>query len=310
MFSGASNFVQGVDTAFVFIISIAAFFLIGITIVMVWFVFRYSRQRNPVASDIPGNNTLEIIWTLIPTILVLAMFWVGFKGFMPMRSFPEDAKTIRVLSRMWSWTFEYPNGKRSTELYLQVNDTVILDMVSEDVLHSLYIPAFRVKEDVVPGRTNRMWFVPQLVGTYDLYCAEYCGLLHAQMITKVNVLEPDDFAEWYESDIDPSAMGFEEAGYEAMQIHGCFTCHSTDGTQRVGSTFLDLYGSTVEVVAGGRTRSRLVDDDYIRRKTFDPNQEVRVGYTPGLMPSYRDQISNEEMANMIIYLKSISKYGR
>jgi len=310
MFSGASNFVHGVDTAFLFIIAIATFFLIGITIVMVWFIVRYSRRRNPVAADIPGNNMLEIIWTLIPTLLVLAMFWVGFKGFMPMRDFPDDARTVRVLSRMWSWTFEYPNGKRSSELYLPVNEPVILDMVSEDVLHSLYIPAFRVKEDVVPGRTNRMWFEPWIEGTYDLYCAEYCGQLHAQMITKVNVLNAEAFAAWYEAGLDPSAMSFEEAGYEAMQIHGCFACHSTDGTQRIGSTFKDLYGSTVEVVSGGRTRKRKVDDDYIRRKTFDPNQEVRVGYTPGLMPSYRDKITNEEMANMIIYLKSISQNAR
>jgi cytochrome c oxidase subunit II len=306
MFSGASNFVQGVDNAFLFIIAIATFFLVGITIVMVYFVFRYSRKRNPVAADIPGNNTLEVIWTVIPVVLVLAMFWIGFKGFMPMRDFPDGAKTVRVIARMWSWTFEYPNGKRSTELFVPINEPVILDMVSEDVLHSLYIPAFRVKEDVVPGRTNRMWFIPQLEGTYDLYCAEYCGQLHAQMITKVNVMEPDKFEEWYQSGVDPSAMSFEEAGYEAMQIHGCFACHSTDGSARIGSTFKDLYGSTVEVVSGGRTRKRKVDDEYIRQKTYDPNLEVRVGYTPGLMPSYRDQITNEEMANMILYLKSIS----
>jgi cytochrome c oxidase subunit II len=310
MFSGASNFTQGVDTAFLFILGISVFFLVSITVVMVWFIFRYSRKRNPVSSDIPGNNMLELVWTIIPTILVLGMFWFGFKGYMPMRDMPDDAIKVRAIARMWSWTFEYENGKKSPKLILPVNKPVVLDMVSEDVIHSLYIPAFRVKEDVVPGRTNRMWFIPQLHGEYDLYCAEYCGLRHAYMLTTVHVVDQEEYDEWFAAGLDTTALDRVSAGFQVLQVHGCGACHSSDGTKLVGSTFKDLYGSRVEVVIGKSTKTVVADDEYIRKSVYEPNVEVVKGYTPGLMPTYKGQVSDAEMASLIEYLKSISKYGK
>jgi cytochrome c oxidase subunit II len=310
MFSGASNFTQGVDTAFLVILGISVFFLIALTAAMVYFLFRYSRKRNPVASDIPGNNMLELIWTIIPTILVLGMFWVGFKGYMPMRDIPDEALKVRAVARMWSWTFEYENGKKSPKLILPINQPVVLDMVSEDVIHSLYIPAFRVKEDVVPGRTNRMWFIPQLLGEYDLYCAEYCGLRHAFMLTTVHVVEQTEYAEWFAAGLDTTSLDLVSAGFQVMQVHGCGACHSSDGTKLVGSSFKDLYGSQVEVMIDKKSKSLLVDEDYIRRSVYEPNAEVVKGFTPGLMPAYKDQITETEMANLVAYMKSISKYAK
>lgn len=309
MFSGASNFTQGVDTAFLFIIGISVFFLIAITVVMIWFIYRYSSKRHPVSADIPGNNLLELIWTIIPTILVLGMFWFGFKGYMPMRDIPDDALRVRTIARMWSWTFEYENGKRSPKLILPIDQPVVLDMISDDVIHSLYIPAFRVKEDVVPGRTNRMWFIPQLMGEYDLYCAEYCGLRHAYMLTTVHVVGQAEFDEWYAAGLDTTALDLVSAGFQILQIHGCGACHSSDGTKLVGSTFKDLYGSQVEIISGNATKSVLADEDYIRRAVYEPNAEIVKGYTPGLMPSYQGQVTETDMANLIEYLKSISKHA-
>lgn len=307
--SGASNFTQGVDTAFLFILGISAFFLVAITVVMVWFVLRYRRSRNPVASDIPGNNLLELIWTLIPTVLVLGMFWFGLKGYMPMRDIPEQGVKVRAVARMWSWTFEYENGKKGPKLIVPLNKPVILDLISEDVIHALYIPAFRVKEDVVPGRTNRMWFIPQKEGEYDLYCAEYCGMRHAFMLTTVKVLPQAEYDEWFAAGKDTTAVDLVSAGFEVLQVHGCGACHSTDGTKLVGSSFKDLYGSKVEVMEGSSAKSIVADDAYIRKSVTEPNAQVVKGFTPGLMPGYKDKISEQEIVNLIAYLKSISKYG-
>ena len=160
MNSGASNFAQGVDMAFYVILGISVFFLVGITATMIWFVIRYSRKRNPVAKNIKDNTKLEIIWTVIPTILVLVMFYYGWIGYMPMKRVPNGAIEIKATGRMWSWQFVYENGKSSNILVVPLNKPVKLNLYSPDVLHSLYIPSFRIKEDVVPGLNNIMWFTP------------------------------------------------------------------------------------------------------------------------------------------------------
>ena len=184
MNSGASNFVEQVDLAFYIIIGISLILLIGITAVMIYFVIRYSKKRNPVATQIEGNNKLELIWTVIPTILVLLMFYYGWVGYQPMRDVPDDAMEVKAIGRMWSWTFEYDNGIKSDKLIVPHNKPVKLNLVSTDVVHSLYIPAFRIKEDVTPGINNYMWFKAQELGSYDVFCAQYCGTRHAYMITK------------------------------------------------------------------------------------------------------------------------------
>ncbi len=143
---------------------------------MIYFIIRFNKKRHPKAVDIHGNNWLELIWTVIPTILVLLMFWYGYIGYVPMKQVPDDAIEITVTGRMWSWTFEYDNGRKSDKLVVPHNKPVKLDLISRDVLHNLYIPAFRIKEDVVPGGDNFMWFIGQKKGSYDILCAEYCGL--------------------------------------------------------------------------------------------------------------------------------------
>ncbi|MEE4255458.1 MAG: cytochrome c oxidase subunit II [Bacteroidales bacterium] len=308
MYSGASNFVEGVDTAFMVIIGISVLLLIAVTIVMIYFIIRYNKKRHPKAVDIHGNNWLELIWTVIPTILVLLMFWYGYIGYVPMKQVPEDAIEITVTGRMWSWTFEYDNGRKSDKLIVPHNKPIKLDLVSQDVLHNLYIPAFRIKEDVVPGGDNFMWFVAQKKGSYDILCAEYCGLRHSYMITKLEVVSPEEYEEWYVLPPD-SMMNQVDMWYDITRANGCIGCHSTDGSKLVGSTFKNLYGSEQVVVVDGEEKTITVDKPYLRRAIYDPNAEVVKGYMVGIMPNYTNQISEEDVEKIILYIKSLSDAG-
>ena len=190
--------VELVDNSFIFIIAISVILLVGITAVMIYFVFRYSEKNNPKPDQsITGSTTLEILWTVIPLILVLAMFFYGYEGFKEMRNIPPNAMVVKVTGKMWFWHFEYDNKKVSdTLLYLPQGKDVRFELMSADVNHSFYVPAFRVKEDCIPGRTNHMWFHTTNVGTYDIECAEYCGLNHSYMLGKVIVVPEKEYLEW------------------------------------------------------------------------------------------------------------------
>jgi cytochrome c oxidase subunit II len=191
--------VQHTDTTFLIIIGISFFFLAVITALMFYFMFKYSRKKNPVATDITGNTTIEILWTVIPTILVMVMFFYGYAGFKQIRNAPADAMTVKVTGRMWVWNFEYENGVKSDTLFVPTGKPVKLELNSVDVNHSFYIPAFRIKEDAVPGRKNYLWFEPTEDGEYFVECAEYCGLSHSYMLSKVVSMPKDKYDAWYNS---------------------------------------------------------------------------------------------------------------
>ncbi len=302
----ASTFAGDVDFALIFIIGVSTILLIAITFVMVRFAIKYSRKKNPVATQIEGDTRLEIIWTVIPTILVLVMFWIGYIGYTPLREVPDGAIEIDVTGRMWSWTFEYPNGFQYDTLKVPVNTPVKLNLLSQDVVHSLYIPAFRVKEDVNPGRANYMWFEADKIDTFDIFCAEYCGLLHSAMITKLITLPDKDYQDWIAAN-NPATAEIDPVTEAARftKAKGCVACHSIDGSKLVGSTFKNLYGSTKTVMVNGEKQEITVDEDYIRESIYQPNAKVVDGYVPGLMPSYEGQLSEEEVDKIILYLKSL-----
>ena len=306
MNSGASTFAGGVDTAFYLILGASVVILVGITAVMVYFLFKYNKKRHPKAdTSITGNNKLEIIWTVIPTIIVMIMFYYGWAGFSPMRNVPKDAIAVKAVARMWSWTFEYPNGKKSDKLIVPFNKPVKLDLTSVDVIHSLYVPAFRIKEDVVPGRNNMMWFDANKLGSYDLFCAEYCGLRHSYMFTTVEVVDDAAWQEWIktpegESDLDKVAVGF-----NVIKMNGCVACHSSDGTKLVSNSFKGIWGKTHKVITDGKERDIVVDAEYIKKSVYEPNADVVVGYNPGLMSSYKGQITEEEISQIAEYIKSL-----
>jgi len=306
--TNASNFVSGVDNAFILILAISFIFLIGLTFTMLYFIYKYNRKKNPVATQIEGSTKLEIIWTIIPTLLVLVMFYYGWAGWIPMRKAPDDSFNIKVISRMWNFTFEYENGKMTDTLFVPMNKAVKLNLTSLDVIHSLYIPSFRVKEDIVPGREKMAWFIAQKEGIYDLFCAEYCGLNHSYMINSVKVMPEEQFNAWYVDTTKREVTTIDSPtanGQRIMKNIGCFACHSIDGTKLVGPSFKGIYGAKHMVVSGKEEREVLVDDEYIKRSIYDPNADVVKGFNKGLMLPYTSQLSDDDIAHIIEYLKTL-----
>ena len=305
----ASNFVQGVDTAFLVILGISFTFLIGLTLVMLVFIYKYNKKRHPVATQIEGSTRLEIIWTVVPFLLTMLMFYYGWAGWKPMTRVPDDAMEVTVYGRMWNFSFEYENGKRTDTLYLPKDKPVKLNLVAMDVLHSLYIPAFRVKQDMIPGRENNfMWFEPQREGIFELYCAEYCGLQHSYMYSYVKVMEDSSFTTWLADTTQVLTADIESpvaTGKRIMQNIGCFACHSLDGTKLVGPSFKGIWGAQHTVVTGRESRTITVDEEYIKRSIYDPNADVVEGYGKGLMLSYQGQLSEDDINNIIEYLKTL-----
>lgn len=230
-----NEIVQLVDNAFIFILVISILLLVGVTAAMIYFVFRYSEKKNPKADQsITGSTTLEVAWTVIPLLLVLAMFFYAYEGFRIMRDIPPDAMVVKVTGKMWYWNFEYANGKKSdTLLYLPEGKNVRFELNSVDVNHSFYVPAFRVKEDCVPGRVNHMWFHTTNTGTYDIECAEYCGLNHSYMLGKVVIIPEKEFNEWYNKKTD--------------------TVKTTGDTTKLKTDSLKVSGSTDSLKTGSKT---------------------------------------------------------
>lgn len=307
----ASNFVHGVDLAFLVTIGISFFFLIAITVVMIYFIFRYSKKRNPKATQIEGNTKLEILWTVIPTILVMVMFYYGWAGWKPMREAPKDALEITAVARMWSFRFEYENGRITDSLYVPQDKAVKLNLEALDVIHSLYIPAFRVKEDMVPGKIKSMWFIPKSLGNFNLFCAEYCGLQHSYMISGVKVLSQSDFDKWYSDTLAVASAG-EDAipgakGLEILRKNACNACHSSDGSKLVGPSYKGSFGLKQIVITDGKEREILVDENYIRKSIYEPNADLVKGYPSGLMLSYKDLISEDDLKEILVYIKSLNE---
>ena len=197
MSSGASNFVESVDSVFILAVAISVFFLVLITALMIIFIVKYNRKKNPRAVNVHGNPILEVTWTLIPTILVLILFWYGWIGYKKMADIPKDAMTVEVTAQMWKWQFKYENGKTTDSLYVPVDKPVKLVLKSVDVNHAFFVPAFRIKKDVYPGTERLAWFVANEVGEYHIACAEYCGLNHSYMASSIIVMPKAKFKSWF-----------------------------------------------------------------------------------------------------------------
>jgi len=302
MFSEISTLAAGVDRAFFFILWVSIILLALITFLMIYFVIKYHRTKNQDPKDIEGNTVLEIIWIAVPTILVLGMFYYGWIGFEAMRDVPKDAMVVKVEARMWSWSFQYENGKRSQQLRIPVGRNIKLQMISKDMIHSLYIPAFRVKEDLVPRYETYMWFVSNRVGTYDLFCAEYCGVGHSTMTSKVIVMPEKEFEEWYKTEEGKEWIPMD--GRLLIEKNGCLECHSTDGSKRLGPTLQGIFGKERVVVTRGKERTVMADDVYLRKSILEPDYDVVKGYQ-NIMPSMEGVLSEKELDAMIAYMKDL-----
>jgi len=302
MENNVMNTINKIDTAFLFIFGVSIVILVLITLVTIYFLYKYHRTRNPEPADIEGNILAETLWTVIPTLIVLAMFWFGWTGYKALRDVPDNAMEVKVTARMWSWKFEYPNGKTSDKLYVPENTPVKLDMTSTDVIHSFYVPAFRIKMDTVPGMQTYVWFDSDKPATYDILCAEYCGVRHAYMLSKVIVMPEQEYEQWVSASDDAGGDASEEMAI--LENHGCLDCHSMDGSELVGPTLKDIYDrETVVVLEDGSEKKLKADEAYLEKAIYDPSSEIVKGYED-MMPPYNEDMPQEELDKLVAFLKN------
>lgn len=302
---GQSTISSDVDGLFYFILyaSIIIFFIvIGAT---AYFAVKY-RQRKDDEGTTDGkdhNLKLEILWTAIPTILVLIVFVWGFRTFIKMHVPPKDALEVKVTGQKWFWSFDYPEGGNSVnELIVPVGRPIKLLLSSKDVIHSFYVPDFRIKQDVVPNRYTIAWFDAKNVGEYNLFCTEFCGKGHSEMIGKVKVLSKADFDKWSEETaFSGEGMSLEEFGAKLYVSKACVTCHKIDGTPSTGPSWKDLYGHEVHLSDGSTV---IADENYIRESILNPMSKIVAGYQP-VMPTYQGILKDKQIDAIIAYIKSL-----
>lgn len=293
---------QEIDFALLLVFVFSAVVLAALTLVTCWFLWRYHHKRNPTPTDIRGNVTAEVLWTVLPFLMVMGLFYYGWTGFKALRTVPPGAMDVQVTARMFSWTFTYSNGKKSPYLAVPVGAPVKLDLKSVDVIHSFYAPAFRIKMDAVPGMDTYAWFRAERAGTYDVYCAEYCGMGHSRMLTTIRAMEPSAFTAWMAESGPESGP---EAGKKLMDAHGCFSCHAVgDEKNDMGPTLQGLYGGKVTVTDNGAEKTLTADDAYLEESIRDPGKLLVKGYD-NIMPPDAD-LSKEQMDAMLEYLRSLA----
>jgi cytochrome c oxidase subunit 2 len=297
----ASNFAPHVDSLMVFMTSVCFLFAAGITIAIVYFFFKYHRkQANAVGIPIHGDSRLEATWIIIPLILALTMFSWGAVIYVDYRHTPSDTLDIYVVGKQWMWKAQQPNGlKEINELHVPVGRNIRLTLASEDVIHDFFVPAFRVKMDVVPGHYNTMWFRPTKPGRYHFFCSQYCGTNHALMGGWVTVMEPTDYAAWLSGSSGGEANPV-AAGEKLFAEKACVTCHLANGTGRAPS-LNGLSGAQV-LLADGTTVT--ADEAYIRESILQPNAKIVAGYEP-LMPTFQGQLTEEQVIALTAYIKSL-----
>ena len=266
------------------------------------FAFKYrQRSEHEVPKPIHGSLRLEIAWSVIPFIVMLTFFFWGTYLYFDSQNPPENAMNIYVVAKQWMWKIQYPNGTREiNEMHVPVGRPIRLIMASEDVIHSFFVPAFRLKRDVVPGRYNDTWFTPTKAGRYHLFCAEYCGTEHSGMIGWVDVMEPNDYQNWVSGGGGEGSMSSQ--GEKLFQQFGCSTCHQLDQQGRCPN-LRGMYGSRV-LLSDGTTV--VADDAYVRESIVNPNAKIVAGFEANIMPTFQGQISEEGILQLVEYIKSLS----
>lgn len=297
-----STFAKDVDMLFDFTIwssIIACVILIG---AMIYFVMKYQRRSdNDKTAHISHNHFLEFIWSFIPLVIFLGMFYWGWKLYDKTRVFPANSLEINVTGRQWAWDMVYSTGKKVTnELVIPVETPVVLNMTSIDVIHSFYVPSFRVKQDVVPGKRSKMWFQSDKLGDYELFCTEYCGTAHSGMIGKVRVVTRAEYDIWIKK--DKSTMTPAELGKDHFVSKGCVACHSTDGSIKVGPSLKGLWGSQVKHSDGSTAQ---FDENYVRASILNPQEKYVAGFANVIMPSFQGLITEEEINELVEYMKTL-----
>jgi len=296
----ASTMAGRVDALYFFLVALTAFFTIVISAVVVYFALKYRRkQKEEAGLPIHGSLWLEVTWTAIPLLIVLFIFGWSASIFFDMARPPADTIDIYVVGKQWMWRFQHPTGPSEVnELHVPVGANVKLTMTSQDVIHDLYIPDFRVKADVLPGRYTHLWFNATKPGRYRLFCAEYCGTNHSGMIGWVEVMEPAAYEAWLAGGAHVGTMA--QAGEKLYKDLACAVCHREDATG-LGPTLEGLYGNAVALDDGS---SVVADEAYLRESVVNPSAKIVAGFQP-MMPTYQGQVNEEGLLQLIEYMKSL-----
>jgi len=304
----ASENAAKVDWANNLITDLSVFFTVLVVGAMLYFAVKY-RRGNSDKNETPrilGSHILELTWTIIPSIISAWILYIGIIYYQDLRRVPEGALEISVVGQKWKWDFEYGNGKKSYDkLVIPVDTPVKLILSSKDVLHSFFIPAMRVKSDVVPGHFTYVTFTPNKTGEYHIFCTEYCGREHWNMINKLKVVSKAEYNFWLidkSDELRANRMSAVDRGKLAYTQYGCNACHSLDGSRLVGPSFLNSYARTAEFTEG---ESLTVDENYIQESIYYPSKKIVKGYPAGLMPAFEGQINADEMKGLIAFIKSI-----
>ncbi len=297
----ASTFAPDVDHLLFFLLAVTVFFTLLIFGAIFYFAIRYRRRSERELPHVPhGGVALEILWTVIPFGLTMVMFTWGADIFFRESRPPENAMQIYVVGKQWMWKVEHMEGMREiNELHIPMGRAIKLTMTSEDVIHSFFIPAFRTKQDVVPGKYSVTWFQPTKTGRYHLFCAEYCGTNHSRMIGWIYVMEPADYANWLRGGQAGGSLA--ESGAKLFQDLACSNCHKTDNNGRCPS-LVNVYGSTVKLAGGGTVKA---DEAYLRESILQPNAKVVSGYQP-VMPTFQGLVTEEGVLQLVEYIKSLA----
>jgi len=297
----ASTFASNVDSLYLFIVAVSVFFGVAVIIAMVAFGIIF-KQKKPgeVGERIEGNLALELLWSIIPTIISMVMFGWGASAFFEMRVPPAETMTVYAVGKQWMWKFQHLEGQREiNELHIPAGRPIKITISSEDVLHSLYFPAFRTKTDAIPGRYTELWFEAQQPGQHHIFCTEYCGTNHSGMIGTVTVLEETQYQAWLQGGGMEGTLA--QRGAKLFNDLACSTCHLDTGQGR-GPTLKDIVGTTVALQDGS---SAVVDEAYLRESILNSQAKIVKGFQP-LMPTFQGLISEENLVALIEHVKSLS----
>ncbi len=290
-----------VDALYFFLLALSVFFSILIAGLIVYFAIKY-RRRSPdsVGTNIHGGLLLELTWTVIPLLITMVIFVWGANVFFAMSAPPEETLNIYVVGKQWMWKFQHLDGQREiNELHVPLGRAVKLIMTSEDVIHDVFVPAFRVKADVLPGRYTNIWFQATKPGRYHLFCAEYCGTRHSGMIGEVTVMEPSEYQAWLSGGTGEGSLA--SAGEKLFQDLACVTCHRSDAQGR-GPALQGLFGKTVQLQSG---ETIVADEAYLRESILQPGSRITAGFQP-IMPSFQGLVTEDQLLQLIEYIKSQS----
>ena len=302
----ASTLSWKVDALYFYLSGVTLFFTLLISAVLIFFVIRY-RRRTPyeIPRPVAGSHKLETVWTIIPFIIAMTMFGWGASVYFDQYKPPANAMEVYVVGKQWMWKIQHATGQREiNELHVPVGRKVKLTMTTEDVIHDFFVPAFRTKADVIPGRYTTLWFEATTPGRYHLFCAEYCGMNHSGMTGSIIVMEQREFDDWLSGNI--GSMTPATAGQQLYQTLGCASCHGANGEGGRGPTLAGVFGKETLLQNGEK---QLVDERYVRESILNPQAKLVMGFGP-IMPTFQGQVSEDQLLQLLAYIKSLHVEGQ